>query len=76
MTCGAARMMLGMTEESARLAYLRALDAHRRAIATHEAAASVQDRAGHHEAAAKERAGAVAERERLAVATRLHPEWA
>jgi hypothetical protein len=32
--------------------------------------------AGHHEAAAKERAGAVAERERLAIAERLHPEWA
>lgn len=63
------------TEESARDAYLRALTAHRRAIARHEAAATVQAAGGKPEAAERERAGAALERERLAAALRRHPTW-
>ena len=66
---------MGVSERSAQQAHQRAVEAHRRAIATHERAAILHDRYGTPDQAARERAGAALERQRLAAAERLHPEW-
>jgi hypothetical protein len=64
-----------VSQRSAREAFRRAVVAHRRAIATHERAALLHDRYGRSELAAQQRTGATLERERLAAAELLHPEW-
>jgi hypothetical protein len=64
-----------MTGETVRLAYLSALAAHRRAIVIHQHAASVHERWRQDARASIERAKATRERERLAAAESLHPEW-
>jgi hypothetical protein len=66
---------LAVSEESVKAAYLRVLEAHRRAIARHEAAAELQERAARPDAAEMQRRGAAPERERLAAAELRHPEW-
>ena len=65
-----------VTQEAARESYQRALAAHRRAIELHEEAARFYERAGAVETAARERAHAGVERERLKEAEARHPEWA
>ena len=64
-----------MTLMAAQAAYRRALDAQRRAIGAHDTAADLQQRLGRLEVAARERAAAEREREKLAEAELRHPEW-
>lgn len=64
-----------VTDDGARAAFRRALDAHDRAAAMHDRAAEFFDRGGEPDRAAAEREKADAERRARAEAIRKHPDW-